>query len=538
MPPVARLFVVVHVACRYRLFSLLPRHPARPLLLFFQYLMPASWLGTGGLSEGDRLRLALERLGPIFIKFGQLMATRRDMLPPEWTEALARLQDDVTPFQGADARALVEAALPRPLDQVFADFDDVPLAAASVAQVHPATLPDGGEVVVKVLRPGIEERVERDLKVMDFGARVLERLWADARFFHPVRVVRDYQHVIRAELDLEREARNSETMRRHFLFSPLLHIPAVHLELSSRRVMVSERIHGIPVNDIERIRAAGIDPRQLAERGVEIFFTQVFRHNFFHADMHPGNIFVNPEHPESPQYMAVDCAIAGRLSKQDLNVLGRMVLAVMREDYPALVDLVIRAGWARGPVDRHRFEQAVTELIEPVRGASLESLEFAPLILKLFDLARDYHIEAPVQYILLMKTLVHIEGLGRSIYPQLDIWTTGRPLLERWMMEEYGPTATARKLRNRLPEWTAQLPEMPDLLRDALENLRHQPQQQRETAQRFEDGLRRHRHTLLGGLGGLTLAGLAAGDALFNGGRAAPWLATGAAVLLFWAWRR
>ncbi|MBM1143930.1 ubiquinone biosynthesis protein UbiB [Alcanivorax sp. ZXX171] len=538
MPPVARLFVVVHVACRYRLFSLLPRHPARPLLLFFQYLMPASWLGTGGLSEGDRVRLALERLGPIFIKFGQLMATRRDMLPPEWTEALARLQDDVTPFQGADARALVEAALPRPLDQVFADFDDVPLAAASVAQVHPATLPDGGEVVVKVLRPGIEERVERDLKVMDFGARVLERLWADARFFHPVRVVRDYQHVIRAELDLEREARNSETMRRHFLFSPLLHIPAVHLELSSRRVMVSERIHGIPVNDIERIRAAGIDPRQLAERGVEIFFTQVFRHNFFHADMHPGNIFVNPEHPESPQYMAVDCAIAGRLSKQDLNVLGRMVLAVMREDYPALVDLVIRAGWARGPVDRHRFEQAVTELIEPVRGASLESLEFAPLILKLFDLARDYHIEAPVQYILLMKTLVHIEGLGRSIYPRLDIWTTGRPLLERWMMEEYGPTATARKLRNRLPEWTAQLPEMPDLLRDALENLRHQPQQQRETAQRFEDGLRRHRHTLLGGLGGLALGGLAAGDALFAGGTSAPALAVAGAVLLIWAWRR
>ena len=236
--------------------------------------------------------------------------------------------------------------------------------------------------------------------------------------------------------------------------------------------------------------------------------------------------------------MAVDCAIAGRLSKQDLNVLGRMVLAVMREDYPGLVDLVIRAGWARGPIDRHRFEQAVTELIEPVRGASLEALEFAPLSLKLFDLARAYHIEAPVQYILLMKTLVHIEGLGRSIYPQLDIWTTGRPLLERWMMEEYGPTATARKLRNRLPEWTAQLPDMPDLLRDALENLRHQPQQQRETARRFEDGLRRHRHTLLGGLGGLALAGLAAGDALFAGAVAAPWLAAGGAVLLIWAWRR
>jgi ubiquinone biosynthesis protein len=538
MPPISRLLVVAHVACRYRLLSLLPPHPARPFLVLLQYLVPSSWLGTGKLSEGERLKLALERLGPIFIKFGQLMATRRDMLPPEWTEALAHLQDRVAPFDGAQARRLVEASLPRPLDQVFEHFDDTPLASASVAQVHPATLLDGGQVVVKVLRPGVEQRVERDLKVMGFGARLLEALWADSRYFHPRKVVHDYQTVIRAELDLEREAGNSEAMRRHFLFSPLLYIPAVHLALSSRRVMVSDRIHGIPVNDIEAIRAAGIDPRVLAERGVEIFFAQVFRHNFFHADMHPGNIFVNPEHPESPQYMAVDCAIAGRLSKQDLNVLGRMVLAVMREDYPGLVDQVIRAGWARGPVDRHRFEQAVTEIIAPVRGADLESMEFAPLVLRLFDLARDYHIEAPVQYILLMKTLVHIEGLGRSIYPRLDIWTVGRPLLEAWMMEEYGPAATANKLRNRLPEWAAQLPDMPELLRDGLESLRHQPQQQREMAHYFETGLRRHRHKMLGGLGGLGLAALAAVDALHGAGQWAWPMAAGALVLLAWACRR
>lgn len=535
MPPLFRLLVVTHVVCRYRLLSLLPPHPVRPLLVLLQYLVPSSWRGVGALSEGERLQYALETLGPIFIKFGQLLATRRDMLPAEWTLALARLQDQVAPFDGALARRLVSEALPQPFDEVFLHFDETPLASASVAQVHPATLADGSEVVAKVLRPGVERRVEQDLKVMTFAAGVLERLWADSRYFHPRRVVRDYQTVIRAELDLQREASNSETMRRHFLFSPLLHIPAVHLALSSRRVMISERIYGIPVNDVQAIQAAGIEPKALAERGVEIFFAQVFRYNFFHADMHPGNIFVNPAHPQSPQYLAVDCAIAGRLSRQDLNILGRLVLAVMREDYPALVDLVIRAGWSRAPIDRPRFEQAVTEVIEPVRAASLEQLEFAPLILRLFDLARDYHIEAPIQYILLMKTLVHIEGLGRSIYPQLDIWTVGRPLLEAWMLEEYGPTATARKLRNRLPEWVAQLPDMPDLLRDALENLRDQPRRQQEMEHQLARSLRGHRRRLLAGLGGLGLILLAAGDVLMGQGPRLWPAAVAGVVLLGWA---
>jgi len=535
MPPILRLLVVVHVVCRYRLLSLLPSHTLRPLLVTVQYLVPSSWLGTGKLSDGERLRRALERLGPIFIKFGQLLATRRDVLPPEWITALAQLQDQVAPFSGTQARAMVIAELPRPLDQVFQQFDDTPLASASVAQVHPARLADGTEVVVKVLRPGVEKRVERDLKVMLFCARTLERLSRQSRYFHPVRVVRDYQQVIRAELDLTQEARNSEAMRRHFLFSSLLHIPAVHLEISSRRVMVSDRIYGIPVNDIERIKAAGIDPRQLAERGVEIFFAQVFHHNLFHADMHPGNIFVNPQHPENPQYMAVDCAIAGRLSRRDLSVLGRMVLAVMREDYPSLVEQVIRAGWTQGPIDRQRFEQDVTGIIEPVRAASLEHLEFAPLVLRIFDLARTYHIEAPVQYILLMKTLVHIEGLGRSIYPQLDIWTVGRPLLERWMMEAYGPAATLGKLRNRLPEWMAQLPEMPDLLHDALETLRDQPHRQARLEVTMERNLRRHRRRLLAGVAGLGLLLVAIGDGLFAHGQLSWPLGIAGALLLGWS---
>src|SRR5690606_33404162 len=341
-----------------------------------EYLHPAAWFGPRDLSEGERLQKALEELGPIFIKFGQLLATRRDLLPPEWTEALARLQDQVAPFEGAVAQAVIERELGAPVGELFGSFDIVPLASASVAQVHPATLKDGREVVVKVIRPGIEQIVARDLRVMTLGARWLERLWRDARYFRPTRVINDYADIIRAELNLESEAWNTETMRRHFLSSPLLFIPEVHRDLTTRRVMVAERIYGIPVNDIERIKAAGIDPRLLAERGVEIFFKQVFHFNFFHADMHPGNIFVSPQNPSSPQYMSVDCAIVGRLSREDLQVLGRLALMVMRHDYAGMVDIVVRAGWATVPVDRNRFQRTVEEIVSPMLSQPLDGLEF------------------------------------------------------------------------------------------------------------------------------------------------------------------
>ena len=532
--PFWRVMRVIHVVCRYRLLSLLPSHPLLNLLKLLQFLVPSSWLGTAGRTEGERLEQAFHELGPIFIKFGQLLATRRDLLPPEWTNALARLQDQVPPFPGAEARAIIEAELGQPVSESFAHFDEQPLASASVAQVHPATLHDGSDVVVKVIRPGIERTVKRDLRVMQTGATWLQRAWRDARYFNPLRVVQDYQEIILDELNLESEAANSELMRRQFLFSPLLHIPAVHLALSTRRIMVMDRIYGIPVNDIERIRASGIDPQTLAERGVEIFFAQVFRFNFFHADMHPGNIFVNPANPVSPQYMAVDCAIVGRLSEHDLHLLGRLALMVMRQDYAGMVDLVIRAGWTTAPVERHRFEKAIREIVEPIFSMPLDQLEFAPLVMKLFDTARGFHIEAPLQYILLLKTLIHVEGLGRSIYPQLDIWSTGRPLLESWMLEQFGPVATMKKLQARAPEWAAQLPEMPDLLRDALENLRHMPHRQRDQEAHMEAALVRHRRKLFAGFGGAALLALAllnpAGWALAVGGAGA--------VILLWALAR
>ena len=538
MLPFARIILVIHVVCRYRLLSLLPAHPTRPLLVILQWLAPSSWRRLGHLSEGERLQLALQQLGPIFIKFGQLLATRQDMLPKTWTDQLALLQDKVAPFPGDQAMEMVAAQLQQPISAVFATFDQTPMAAASIAQVHAATLIDGRQVVAKVRRPDIMPVVERDIQVMLFGARMLEKLWGAARYFQPLRVVEDYRDIIFAELDLSAEARNSETMRRHFLFSPLLYIPEIHLHLSTDQLIVMDRIHGIPVNDIERIKAAGIDPKTLAERGVEIFFAQVFRHNFFHADMHPGNIFVNPEHPQSPQYMAIDCAIAGRLSKTDLNILGRMVLAVMREDYNSLIDTVIRAGWAQAPVDRQRFERDVVALVEPVRNADLSEIEFAPMVMQLLDLARSYKIKMPVQYVLLIKTLVHIEGLGRSIYPRLDIWSTGRPLVEAWMVAEYGPSATLQKVQQKLPEWIANLPEMPDLLRDSLEALQHLPQQQRDQEQRLQQAMARHRTKLVTAVTGVGALFAALYADLPGDLETTTPLLIGGIVALFWALRR
>lgn len=531
MSSLLRLVVIIHVFCHYRLASLLPRRPATRLLWLLQWLTPSCWFGLlferKGLSDGERLQLALQRLGPIFIKMGQLLATRRDLLPPNWTDALAKLQDQVAPFPTEQAVARIEAELGRPVGEVFSRFDLTPLASASVAQVHSACL-DGKEVVLKVLRPGIEKRVEQDLKLLTAGAQLAERFWRDATLFHPARIIADYADIIRGELDLAAEAANTETTRRNFLFSPLLYVPHIYAELSSSKVMVMERIYGLPVNDIERITAAGIDPKQMAETGMLIFFTQVFRHNFFHADMHPGNIFINPAKPDSPQYMSIDCAIAGHLSERDLLLLGRLVLSVVRRDYAQLVDLVVRARWCRPDIDRYRFEQRLKQLVDPLLSQNMANLEFAPLVLKLLDTAREYHVEAPTQYMLLLKTLIHVEGLGQQIYPELDIWSTARPFLENWMLERFGPMATFKKLQERLPEWLALAPDMPDLLRTALEAV----QQPAPLPAPIAPQLAAHRRKLIGGVAGLALL---ASPLL---AQVSPWAAAIGGILLLWSWSK
>jgi ubiquinone biosynthesis protein len=539
MSSLLRLLVITHVFCRYRLVSLLPRrHAATRLLWLLQWITPSCWLGvpgTKGLSEGERLRLALERLGPIFIKMGQLLATRRDLLPANWTDALTRLQDQVAPFPVAQAVARIEQELGRPVTDVFSRFDMKPLASASVAQVHTACL-EGKEVVLKVLRPGIEKRVEQDIRLLTLAARLAERFWADAALFHPARIIADYADIIRGELDLELEAANTETTRRNFLFSPLLYVPHIYAELSSSKVMVMERIYGLPVNDIAHIKAAGIDPKQMAETGVHIFLTQVFRHNFFHADMHPGNIFINPARPDSPQFMSIDCAIYGHLSERDLLLLGRLVLSVVRRDYATLVDLVVRAGWCAPDIDRYRFEQRLKRLVDPLLSQTMANLEFAPLVVKLLDTAREYHVEAPTQYMLLLKTLIHVEGLGQQIYPELDIWATAKPFLETWMLERFGPVATLKKLQERLPEWIAQLPDMPDTLREALEAMRQPvPRPTSRTAQssvsQLTSQLARHRRKVLGGIAGL---GLITTPVFMV--TAPSWIPILGGVLIVWAW--
>lgn len=464
-----RLFVIMHVFCRYRLASLLPPHPAIRLLQWLQWLTPSCWFGPKGLDEGQRLKVALEELGPMYVKLGQLLSTRRDLLPPHWTDALTELQDKVAPFSIDVAKQRIEQELGRPISEVFERFDDAPLASASVAQIHTASL-NGKEVVLKVLRPGIEQQVEKDIALLVFMASLAEKLWRDAAIFHPAQVVNDYADIIRGELDLRAEAANAETTRRNFMFSPLLYVPHIYQELSTDKVMVMERIYGLPINRIADIQAAGISLKTMAETGITIFFTQVFEHNFFHADMHPGNIFINPQQADPPQYISIDTAICGHLSEKDLLLLGRLVLSVIRRDYALLVDLVVRAGWCAPTIDRYRFQQQLTKLVDPLLEQSLANLEFAPLVLKLLDTAREFHVKAPLQYMLLLKTLIHVEGLGQQIYPELDIWETARPFLENWMTERFGPAATAKKLQKRLPEWLAQLPDMPDLLRDALEN--------------------------------------------------------------------
>jgi ubiquinone biosynthesis protein len=447
---------------------LLATHLFRPLR-FLRWFMWWNLLRNKSVGRGTRLRRALEDLGPIFVKFGQILSTRRDLLPDDIADELVKLQDRVPPFPGTVAVAILEKAYGRPLGEVFAEFDETPIASASIAQVHAARLLDGTEVVVKVVRPDIKPVIRRDIGLLYIIADKLQRYWSEGRRLRPVAVVREFEKTILDELDLMREAASATQIRRNFAGTGMLYVPEVYWPYCHRNVMVMERISGIPVGNIAAIREAGIDMKAMAGRGVEIFFTQVFRHNFFHADMHPGNIFISA----SGQYMAVDFGIVGSLSRDDQRYLAENFLAFFHRDYQRVAELHVESGWVSPDTRVDEFEAAIRTVCEPIFERTLSDISFGQLLLHLFQTARRFNMEVQPQLVLLQKTLLNIEGLGRQLYPELDLWQTAKPFLERWMSEQIGSRAVLNRLKENLPQWGEKLPEIPSLVHEVLHQARH-----------------------------------------------------------------
>jgi ubiquinone biosynthesis protein len=425
-------------------------------------------LAAGAPERGVRLRRALETLGPIFVKFGQVLSTRRDLVPLDIADELAKLQDRVPPFDSDLAVAEVEAALGKPVSEVFLAFDHKPVASASVAQVHLARLQDGAEVAVKVLRPGVERAIARDVALLDTAAGLVERFWADGRRLRPREVVAEFARHLADELDLMREAANASQLGRNFAGSPQLLVPAVYWELCAQRVMVMERMHGTPISQVGLLREKGIDIPALAKAGVEIFFTQAFRHGFFHADMHPGNILVATEGDMRGRYVALDFGIMGTLTEVDKNYLAQNFLAFFNRDYRRVAQAHLDAGWVPAGTRIDEFEAAVRAVCEPIFAKPLKEIYFGRLLLRLFQTSRRFNVEVQPQLVMLQKTLLNIEGLGRELDPDLDLWQTAKPFLERWMREQVGWRGLVRALRHEAPFWASALPQLPRLVHRAL----------------------------------------------------------------------
>lgn len=438
-------------------------------LRFVVYLNPWNWFRKVPLTRGEALRKSLEELGPIFIKFGQALSTRPDILPEDIATELSKLQDKVPPFASEKAIEIVEQAYGQPIQDIFAEFDINALASASMAQVHAATLKTGEDVVVKILRPNMLKVIEQDLNIMHTIANWADRYWAEGRRLKPKEIVKEFEHTLLDELDLFREAANAAQLRRNFNNSPLLYIPEIYWDYSRKNVMVMERIHGIPVSDIASLREHGINIKKLAERGVEIFFTQVFRDCFFHADMHPGNIFVSYKHPQNPQYICIDFGIIGTLNDSDKRYLAENLLAFFNRDYRRVAQLHVASGWVSSDTRVEEFESAIRTVCEPIFEKPLKDISFAQVVLRLFQVARRFNMEVQPQLILLQKTLLAIEGLGRQLYPELDLWVTAKPFLEKWVRDQMGPKAFLNELKQNIPFFAEQLPHMPKLIFDVLE---------------------------------------------------------------------
>ena len=460
--------------------------------------------------RGERLREALESLGPIFVKFGQVLSTRRDLLPPDIADELARLQDRVPPFPGELAVRAIEKGLGQPLDELFDDFDRQPVASASIAQVHFARLKDGREVAVKVLRPNMAPVIERDLELLRTAGTLLVKVSADARRLRPLDVIDEFDKYLHDELDLIREAANATQLRRNFDGSPLLRVPEIHWDWCATGVMTMERMRGIPIGQIERMRAAGIDLKKLSRDGVEIFFTQVFRHGFFHADMHPGNILVGDTGRDFNRYIALDFGIVGTLSDFDKNYLAQNFLAFFQRDYRRVAELHVESGWVPATTRIEELEGAVRACCEPVFDRPLREISLGLVLMRLFQASRRFNVEIQPQLVLLQKTLLNIEGLGRQLDPDLDLWVTAKPILEKWMREQIGLEGFAERVKLESRQWARLLPELPRLAHDALLRQAH-PQPDPATQallKRLIDEQRRTRRWLITGLA-LVLAGFA-----------------------------
>ena len=463
-----RIAKIVKVVGKYRLDLLLDKEKL-PLSIRV-FLAPAVFFGRANGSRGERLRKALEELGPIFVKFGQLLSTRPDLVPEDISVELSSLQDNVPPFPSQLFKKNIELALDGSVDELFLSFEPDPLASASVAQVHAAVLADGRDVVVKAVRPNIEKTIRKDIALLYTLARLVKTYSEDGERLHPLEVVKDYESVIIEELNLQSEGANASLLRHNFANSPMLHVPEIYWPYSNKDVLVMERIYGIPVTDIDRLEAAGVDFKLLAQRGVEIFFTQVFEHNFFHADMHPGNIFVDATNPKSPTYIAVDCAIMGSLSSEDQFYMARNLLAMFQRDYRLVAELHIRSGWVPQDTSINDFTGAIRSVCEPIFQRPLSEISLGHMLIDLFTTARRFNMEVQPSLVLLQKTLLNIEGLGRQLYPDLDLWQTAQPYLEQWLKDRYSPKSMFNQLKRYAPDWLEHFPQIPPMIFQALKS--------------------------------------------------------------------
>ena len=460
---IQRLIAIQRVLVKYGLDEIIKKtHFLRPLRYIF-YIFPKKNIKTDSL--GRRLRLAFEELGPIFVKFGQVISTRRDLISPDIADELSKLQDQVKPIPSKKIIDQLTKIYDLPLKKVFLKFDSNPLAAASVAQVHGAVLKDGTEVIVKILRPDIQKFIKQDIEMLYFLANLANKYWPRSKNLKPLEIITEYEKTVMNELNLMREGANTAQLKRNFEGSNLLYVPNIFWDYCRKEVLVQERIYGIPIRDMKALKSAKTNIKVLAENGVEIFFTQVFRHNFFHADMHPGNIFVQVEDPKNPKYAAVDFGIMGTLSASDQYYLAENFLAFFDRDYYKIAKLHIDSGWVPPDTRIDELETAVRTVCDPIFNKPLSEISFAQVLLGLFETAQQFDMEIQPQLILLQKTLFNIEGLGRELYPELDLWKTAQPILRSWMDEQVGVNAIVKNIRDNLPQLRETLREMPNILK-------------------------------------------------------------------------